>query len=86
MFRISPIKIAAALAAVTLAVTVLFYASEARQATVNILSGATKSPRPSGSQTAAPAHSAATASGVRVIPIGVASTPSSGNAGRANGQ
>lgn len=84
MFRISPIKIVAALAAVTLAVAVLFYASEARQATVNILSGATKSPRPASSQ--APAHSAATASGVRVIPIGVASTPSSGNAGRSNGQ
>jgi NADH:ubiquinone oxidoreductase subunit 2 (subunit N) len=89
MLHISPIKIAAGIAAVLLAVTGLFYFSEARQGVVNMFA-APKKPASTTAQPSRPTEVAATASGVRVIPIGVAPTAapakaSSANAGRPSG-
>jgi hypothetical protein len=85
MLHISPVKLIAALAAVTLAVGGLFFASEARQGVVNMfavirLSSPAKSPQPSRQ-----AEVSATPSGVRVIPIGVAPKESPASAGKSGG-
>lgn len=81
MLHISPIKIAAGIAAVVLAVTGLFYFSEARQGVANMFA-ARKKPPATNAQTARQADVSATASGVRVIPIGVAPQASSATTGR----
>ncbi|ANH67799.1 hypothetical protein [Mitsuaria sp. 7] len=83
MLHISPIKIAAGIAAVLLAVTGLFYFSEARQGVVNMFA-ARKKPASTSAQTSRQAEVAATASGVRVIPIGVAPQASSAPARRSS--
>lgn len=83
MLHISPVKIAAALAAVVLAVTGLFYFSEARQGVVNMFA-ARKKPPSTNAQTSRPADVTATPSGVRVIPIGVAPQASSAPARRSS--
>lgn len=71
---ISPIKVVAGIAAVVLAIAGLFYASQARQATADLMS-TTRLSLPKTSAPAAPANVSAAASGVKVIPIGVAEQP-----------
>lgn len=85
MQHISPVKIIAAIVAAVLAVAVMFYASEARQGTADLLSVVrVKSPAASG-QAVPPAEVGARASGVRVMPVGVVSRPASANEGKAGG-
>ncbi|WP_431104025.1 hypothetical protein [Roseateles noduli] len=81
MLHISPVKIAAGIVAVVLAVTGLFYFSEARQGVVNMFAARKKPPA---AQTTRQTDATATASGVRVIPIGVAPQASSAPARRSS--
>lgn len=90
MLKISPVKIVAGIAAVTLAIAGLFFASEARQGVVNMFSVIRLSSPAKHPQAARPADVGAIASGVRVIPIGVSPQPSptaaSASAGRSDGR
>ncbi|WP_141100666.1 hypothetical protein [Roseateles aquatilis] len=86
MMHISPVKVIAGIAAVILAVAGLFFASHVRQAAVDMLSVVRLGSSGKSAQTTRQAEVTATPSGVRVIPIGVAAPPSSGNAGQSTGR
>ncbi|MDH0865157.1 hypothetical protein [Mitsuaria sp. GD03876] len=81
MQHFSPIKIVAGIAAVVLSITGLFFASNVRQAVSDILSIKREKPRATAAQQP-PVEVSAKASGVRVIPFGVADKPASANAGK----
>lgn len=81
MQRFSPIKIVAGLAAVVLSIAGLFYASNARQAVADIMS-TTRLKAPARQAQTPPAEVSAQASGVRVIPFGVADQASSAKTGK----
>ncbi|SEL84969.1 hypothetical protein SAMN05216359_11968 [Roseateles sp. YR242] len=78
MQHISPVKIVAGIAAIILAVTVVFYGSKARQGVSDILSVTRVRAPAASTQTSPQADVGARPSGTRVIPIGVVAQPSSG--------
>lgn len=85
MQNLSPVKIIAGIAAIVMAAIFLFLATQMRGAVGEMFSII----RLSSPKTSAPAAQAnpsgAHASGVRVIPIGVAAPPSAPAAGKASG-
>ncbi|MBO9686831.1 MAG: hypothetical protein J7598_09475 [Mitsuaria chitosanitabida] len=83
--QISPIKIAAGIAAVVLAVAGLFIATQMRQGAVDMLSSPGVGAWIKRAPPARPAEPSATASGVRVIPFGVTEQPGASRPGKPAG-
>lgn len=86
MKRISPVKLVAALAAVLLAVIGYFLANKLRAGAEDMFSRTKLSFPTKTAPPARPAEVSAQASGVRVIPIGVAASPAPASAPRSGGK